>query len=84
LSCQGCNNRKYNHVKARDPVNGELVWLYNPREQVWDDHFAWNEDFTIAIGLTSTGRATIERMQLNRDGVVNLRRLLRAVNQHPP
>jgi hypothetical protein len=41
-------------------------------------------DFTLAIGLTPTGRATVERLQLNREGVVNLRRVLRTIGQHPP
>jgi HNH endonuclease len=84
LSCQGCNNRKYNHVKGRDPLNGELVPLYHPRYQNWEEQFTWNEDFTIVIGLTSMGRATIEKLQLNRVGIVNLRRVLGAINQHPP
>jgi hypothetical protein len=69
---------------VRDPVNGELVPLYHPRNQLWEAHFVWNEDFAIVVGLTPTGRATIERLQLNREGVVNLRRMLRAINQHPP
>jgi hypothetical protein len=38
----------------------------------------------VAIGLTPTGRATVERLQLNREGVVNLRRVLRTIGQHPP
>jgi hypothetical protein len=84
LACQGCNNRKYTHIKGRDPINGELVTLYHPRNQLWEAHFVWNEDFVIVVGLTPTGRATIERLQLNREGVVNLRRVLRAINQHPP
>jgi hypothetical protein len=84
LACQGCNNRKYTHIKVRDPINGELVPLYHPRNQLWEAHFVWNEDFAIVVGLTPTGRATIERLQLNREGVVNLRRVLRAINQHPP
>jgi HNH endonuclease len=84
LSCQGCNNRKYNYVLVRDPVNGEMVSLYHPRLQVWEEHFAWNEDFTIAIGLTPIGRATVVRLQLNREGVVNLRQLLSGINEHPP
>jgi HNH endonuclease len=84
LACQGCNNRKYTHIKGRDPINGELVPLYHPRNQLWEAHFVWNEDFAIVVGLTPTGRATIERLQLNREGVVNLRRVLRAINQHPP
>lgn len=83
FSCQGCNNRKYNHVEGRDPINGNLVPLYHPRRQAWTNHFAWNEDFTLGIGLTPTGRATVERLQLNREGVVNLRRALRTINEHP-
>ena len=43
LACQGCNNRKYTHIEALDPVSGNLMSLYHPRRQQWRDHFAWNE-----------------------------------------
>ncbi len=84
LSCQGCNNRKFVSMDAEDPVNGERVSLFHPRREYWSDHFAWNEDCTLVIGLTPTGRATVERLDLNRSGVVNLRRLLLIVGLHPP
>ncbi len=84
LSCQGCNNRKYTSVEAIDPVTGETVSLYHPRQQSWTDHFTWNLDYTLILAVTSTGRATIEKLQLNRAGVVNLRRVLRAFGEHPP
>ena len=83
-SCQGCNNRKYVSVEAIDPLTGELVALYHPRQQQWSDHFAWNEDFTLVIGLTPTGRATVEKLHLNRRGLVNLRRVLFELHEHPP
>jgi hypothetical protein len=35
-------------------------------------------------GLTSIGRATIEALQLNRQNLVNLRRMLYAMGEHPP
>ena len=35
-------------------------------------------------GLTPIGRATVETMQLNRDGLVNMRRVLYAIGEHPP
>src|SRR5882724_50513 len=60
VACQGCNNRKYNHAHATDPVTGETVPLFHPRQQQWKDHFTWNEDFTLILGLTPTGRATVE------------------------
>lgn len=84
LSCQGCNNHKYNKTEGRDPVSGDLVPLYHPRNQQWSDHFAWNEDFSLIIGLTATGRATVETLQINREGVVNLRRVLYTMGEHPP
>jgi 5-methylcytosine-specific restriction endonuclease McrA len=60
LSCQGCNNHKYNKIEGRDPVSGELVPLYHPRKQRWSEHFAWNGEFTRIIGLTPTGRSTVD------------------------
>jgi hypothetical protein len=83
LACQGCNNHKYNKTEARDPVTGVIVPLYHPRRQRWRDHLAWNADFTLVIGLTPTGRATVEALQLNREGLLNLRRLLYAMDEHP-
>ena len=84
LACQGCNNHKYNKTEAQDPISGEVVPLYHPRQQAWSNHFAWNDDFTLIIGLTPTGRATVEALQLNREGLVNLRKILYAVGEHPP
>lgn len=84
LSCHGCNGAKYTHTEAPDPMSGAIVPLYHPRRDRWEDHFKWTDDFELMIGVTATGRATIETLNLNRDGVVNQRRLLRAVGLHPP
>ena len=84
FSCQGCNNHKYAAVEATDPASGATVPLFHPRRERWRDHFAWSDDLTVIIGLTPTGRATVEKLRLNRDGVVNLRRMLRAAGVHPP
>ncbi|MEP0918084.1 HNH endonuclease [Leptolyngbya sp. DQ-M1] len=84
VACQGCNNFKYNHTEAIDPITGELAPLYHPRQHNWQDHFTWSDNADQILGLTPTGRATVERLQLNREGVVNLRQVLRSINQHPP
>jgi hypothetical protein len=84
LACQGCNNHKYTKAEARDPVSGQFAPLFHPRRQRWHDHFAWNEDFAFIIGLTPTGRATIQALRLNRDELVNLRRVLYEMGEHPP
>lgn len=84
LACQGCNNFKYNKTSACDPASRQMVPLFHPRQQQWHEHFAWNHDCTLLIGLTPTGRATVEELRLNRPGVVNLRRLLLFIGRHPP
>lgn len=84
LSCQGCNNLKFVSIEAVDPVTGVLVPLFHPRQQRWSQHFLWSQDTTVVVGRTSIGRATVERLRLNREGVVNLRRVLATIGQHPP
>lgn len=83
-ACQGCNNHKYDKRLGFDPVTRQFVPLYHPRQDSWSEHFQWNHDFSLLIGLTPTGRATVETLQLNRDGVVNLRTALLISGNHPP
>ncbi len=84
FSCQGCNNRKYTSVEAIDPVTQKTVALYHPRRQIWDEHFAWNQYCSLVIGISPTGRATVEKLKLNRSGLANLRRVLFEIHEHPP
>ncbi len=82
-SCFGCNSHKHTKTVALDPFTRQIVALFHPRQQNWHDHFAWNEDFTFIIGTTPIGCATIEALQLNRPELVNLRRVLHMVGEHP-
>ena len=82
-ACQGCNNRKFTSVEGVDPLTGVIVPLYHPRRDQWAANFAWNESGTLIVGLTPTGRATVEKLDLNRKGVVNLRRLPAERGLHP-
>lgn len=84
FSCQGCNNRKYTSTDGIDPVSGQPAPLFNPRRDAWALHFTRGEEFSVVVPLTATGRATVEKLQLNREGLVNLRRVLRAAGLHPP
>lgn len=83
FSCQGCNNRKYTATASADPITGEMVPLFHPRRDRWQDHFAWNNEYHILLGTSPTGRATIARLDLNRPGVVGLRRALRLAGVFP-
>ena len=84
LACQGCNNHKYTKIDEEDPITGKNASLYHPRKEEWNDHFAWNEDFTLIIGITPTGRATVNALNLNREGLVNFRSVLHETGKHPP
>ena len=84
LACQGCNSHKYTSVEAVDPASGVRVPRYNPRRDAWQQHFVWSDDFSVIIGVTPTGRATVVKLRLNRDGVVNLRAVLSGIGKHPP
>jgi hypothetical protein len=84
LSCQGCNNVKYTKTVGTDPVTGAEVSLFHPRREAWSEHFGWSADGTLVLGLTPIGRAAVEALQLNREALANLRRVLFAAQEHPP
>ena len=84
LMCGKCNQYKGDAVIAPDPLTGEHVPLFNPRAQVWSDHFAWSPEGDRIIGLTAIGRATVTLVKLNRVELINARRLWVSVGWHPP
>lgn len=84
LSCRSCNERKQDATEAQDPLTEDIVPLFHPRRERWEDHFAWSSDFRFIIGLTPTGRATIFRLQTNHSGVVRQREVLHQLGLHPP
>lgn len=84
LACSACNNSKYDKTESIDPSTKHTASLYHPRNDVWDEHFMWNRDFTEIIGLTKTGRATVEALKLNRERIINIRKSLYLLGKHPP
>ena len=83
-ACPACNGHKYAKTHTIDPQMGRSVPLFNPRCQRWSRHFAWSTDFLHLEGRTATGRATVAALHLNCPALVNLRRALRALGEHPP
>jgi len=63
LSCLSCNRYKGSDLATIDPVNDEIVPLFNPRRQVWEDHFVLND--ARIEGITQIGRATARLLKLN-------------------
>lgn len=84
LACGLCNRNKRVQTHALDPITNEIVPLFNPRLQVWWDHFAWSEDGSHVIGQTPCGRATVVALKLNNDYIVPARKNWVRVGWHPP
>ena len=84
LACGGCNNSKYTKREAPDPVTRLLTALFHPRQQQWRDHFTWSADYLTVLGLTPTGRATVEALKLNRPEAIRFRKILYLAGEHPP
>jgi hypothetical protein len=84
LSCPTCNMSKALATSAADPETGGVMPLFNPRLQVWAEHFMWIGNGTMLRGLTPIGRATVARLKMNRDRLVDARQIWVAVGEHPP
>ncbi len=83
LACSACNNYKGDRVNAQDPKTDLRARLFNPRFQVWEEHFAWNVAGTRILGRTPTGRATIVALKLNRPLLVRARTGWVTAGWHP-
>ncbi len=84
MVCIRCNQFKGSKTHAVDSQTNDEVSLFNPRVQVWAEHFAWSEDGAEVIGRTACGRATVEALHLNRELTVLARRRWVSVGWHPP
>ncbi len=84
LACRSCNEFKGYSVTGQDLLTQEIVSLFNPRTQKWQDHFYWSNDGTKVEGKTSVGRVTVLALQMNHKAIVTARRRWVSVGWHPP
>lgn len=84
MACRACNEFKGACIDATDPETDTLAPLFNPRTQIWSEHFVWSNDGDKVIGLTTTGRATVLALRLNRPILVLARRRWVLAGWHPP
>jgi len=63
LACLECNRHKGSDLTAIDPTDGSVVLLFNPRTQLWQEHFTL-VGVRIA-GQTPAGRATVILLRMN-------------------
>ena len=85
LACPLCNGYKSDKTTGVDPETGDTVKLFNPRTQVWSEHFCWTEDGLRIVGKTPTGRATVIALHLSSDAdALKVRSYWVLAGWHPP
>ena len=84
LACPLCNGHKATQTHGTDPLSGDRTPIFNPRKQIWGEHFAWSQDGTRIVGLSACGRTTIAALQLNNEYLVKARRRWVMAGWHPP
>lgn len=75
-ACLRCNSHKGPNLAGLDPKTGKLSRLFNPRTDLWDEHFRWSSPKL--VGKSPVGRATIIVLCINRLDTLLLRRSLMA------
>lgn len=88
LACRNCNERRSNRTDGPDPDTGANIPFFNPRMDLWPEHFAWSSDKIRIVALSAMGRATLALLDMNDDRhegmVLRIRQRDCEDGYHPP
>ena len=62
-ACVLCNRAKGSDIASIDPFTGEMVRLFHPRLDRWNDHFRFRAE--TVEPLSAEGRVTVRLLALN-------------------
>lgn len=77
LCCVVCNRFKGSDIASIDPHTAELTALFNPRLDLWPDHFELRAGEILAF--TAKARVTVRILRMNRPTRIKERQLLPSV-----
>jgi hypothetical protein len=75
-ACFRCNVSKGTDIASVDVETQQLTLLYNPRLQIWHEHFFLEIDHATIVGQTSTGRVSVDILDMNHPEQLSTRRYL--------
>ncbi|MBA4160182.1 MAG: HNH endonuclease [Gemmatimonadetes bacterium] len=81
LACHRCNLHKGPNLTGIDPLTGQIVPLFHPRRDEWQQHFRARGAYL--EGLTPSGRATVRLLAMNDPRRLELRSELLAHGERP-
>lgn len=82
LACRRCNLHKGPNASGFDLDTDELTPLFNPREDVWLEHFEQLPSGVI-VGRTAVGRATVSVLAMNDHRRISLRAAIAGLEPEP-
>ena len=82
LCCGRCNLSKGPNIAGLDPHTRQLTRLFNPRADVWPEHFRY--DGPVIVGLTDVGRTTVAVLAMNQPYQMAARQALIDEGVFPP
>lgn len=65
LACRSCNPYKSSHIEVFDSQEQKTVPLFHPQKQIWGDHFRVDGSNGPIEGITTIGRVTVIRLEMN-------------------
>jgi hypothetical protein len=71
LACPDCNRHKGPNLTTIAPETRQIVPLFHPRRQRWEDHFELQGP--MILGRTAIGTATVGLLQMNSVDRVQMR-----------
>jgi hypothetical protein len=71
LACPECNSMKGPNIATVNIGTGDIVRLFHPRRDRWEDHFEIQGP--LVAGLTPLGIATARLLRMNSDERVQMR-----------
>ena len=80
LACPYCNRAKGTDLGSIDPDTKQLTPFFNPRTQIWKEHFTLLG--AIIVPQTAEGRVTVLILQINQPERVQERAGLIAIDQY--
>jgi hypothetical protein len=81
LACLSCNRNKGTDVASITPLTGKAVRLFDPRRDLWADHFQLKD--AVIEPFTETAAATIRILRMNAPERIMERRILQILGRYP-
>ena len=82
LCCGRCNRHKGPNLTSIDPQTAKTIRLFNPRSDVWSEHFRIER--ASVLGITAIGRATIVALAMNHPEEIAVREEMIEAGLWPP